>query len=140
MANEMTATTTTPRVLGFNDEVTTCDVCGKAELKGTYAVDIDGEIVRMGSTCYGLRFHLSASRARTELAKAVAAILAAKRQSVVREVRATAEYAAVKAAYAAAQGLVGTAHRDAVSASEAAVRAVTMEISGRLGADIRYVA
>jgi hypothetical protein len=46
------------QILGFNDEVTTCDLCGKQELKGTYALqEYDatggpvGPVVRFGSTC-----------------------------------------------------------------------------------------
>ena len=40
------------RVLGFTDEVTYCDLCGKMELKGTYVIETDnGEIQHYGSTC-----------------------------------------------------------------------------------------
>lgn len=40
------------RILGFTDEVTYCDLCGKMELKGTYVIETDnGEILHYGSTC-----------------------------------------------------------------------------------------
>ena len=41
------------RILGFNDDQCECDVCGKQELKGTYAMEdlSTGEIFRAGSTC-----------------------------------------------------------------------------------------
>lgn len=41
------------KILGFNADVCECDVCGKSELKGTYAMeDLEtGEIFRAGSTC-----------------------------------------------------------------------------------------
>lgn len=41
------------RILGFNDDQCDCDVCGKQELKGTYAMEdlSTGEIFRAGSTC-----------------------------------------------------------------------------------------
>lgn len=41
------------RILGFNDEQCECDICGKQELKGTYAIEniSTGEIFRAGSTC-----------------------------------------------------------------------------------------
>ena len=41
------------KILGFNADVCECDVCGKSELKGTYAIeDLEtGEIFRAGSTC-----------------------------------------------------------------------------------------
>lgn len=40
------------RILGINDEVTTCDCCGKVNLKRTVAIELeDGEIVRYGVDC-----------------------------------------------------------------------------------------
>ncbi|KKI36003.1 hypothetical protein VI03_24785 [Burkholderia vietnamiensis] len=40
------------RVLGFEEAITTCDCCGKAKLKGTFAVERDdGEILYYGSVC-----------------------------------------------------------------------------------------
>lgn len=41
------------KILGFNDDQCECDVCGKQELKGTYAMEVvaTGEIFRAGSTC-----------------------------------------------------------------------------------------
>lgn len=41
------------KILGFNDDQCSCDVCGKQELKGTYAMEdlSTGEIFRAGSTC-----------------------------------------------------------------------------------------
>lgn len=39
------------RILGFTDEITVCDCCGKADLKGTYVVDFEGTIAYYGSVC-----------------------------------------------------------------------------------------
>jgi hypothetical protein len=41
------------KVLGFNDDECNCDVCGRQELKGTYAIEdlSTGEIFRAGSVC-----------------------------------------------------------------------------------------
>lgn len=40
------------RVLGFDEAITTCDCCGKANLKGTFAVErADGQILHYGSVC-----------------------------------------------------------------------------------------
>ena len=41
------------KILGFNDDECNCDVCGKQELKGTYAIEdlSTGEIFRAGSVC-----------------------------------------------------------------------------------------
>jgi hypothetical protein len=44
-------TTTTYRVIGTTDDITTCDVCGRPELKGTVALDADGETTYAGTTC-----------------------------------------------------------------------------------------
>jgi len=42
----------TVKFLGSSDEVTTCDHCGRAELKYTIALEIDDEeVVHFGSTC-----------------------------------------------------------------------------------------
>lgn len=44
---------TNARLLGITDEVTTCDCCGKTNLKRTLAISLDGEsdAVHFGSTC-----------------------------------------------------------------------------------------
>ena len=41
------------KVLGFYDDVCECMICGKEELKGTFALENTetGEIIRAGSTC-----------------------------------------------------------------------------------------
>lgn len=41
-----------PKFLGSNDEQTTCDCCGKSDLKKTVIIELDsGEIVRYGADC-----------------------------------------------------------------------------------------
>ena len=41
------------RNLGFTEEVTACDCCGKVDLKGTYAIEnlMTGEIMYFGCVC-----------------------------------------------------------------------------------------
>jgi len=40
------------KVLGFTDEVTVCDCCGKSDLSGTFGVELDdGAVVHYGSVC-----------------------------------------------------------------------------------------
>lgn len=39
------------KILGFTEEITTCDCCGKEDLKGTYAIDWEGTIAYYGSVC-----------------------------------------------------------------------------------------
>jgi hypothetical protein len=41
-----------PKILGWTDEVTNCDCCGKIDLSGTFGVELDdGSIVHYGSVC-----------------------------------------------------------------------------------------
>jgi len=39
------------RILGYTEEITSCDCCGKVDLKGTYAIDFNGSITYYGSVC-----------------------------------------------------------------------------------------
>lgn len=39
------------RLLGFTEEITDCACCGKSDLKGTYAIDINGDLTYYGSVC-----------------------------------------------------------------------------------------
>lgn len=40
------------KILGWTEEVTACDCCGKSGLKGTFGVELDGgEVLNYGSTC-----------------------------------------------------------------------------------------
>ena len=57
--------TTTIKVLGFTDSITTCDLCGKSELKGTYSVDSEGQIFHLGSTCVGKKNGLNAKDSKS---------------------------------------------------------------------------
>ena len=48
------------KVLGFTEENTDCDLCGKTELKGTYAIEDDnGTIYYLGSTCIKNKYALN---------------------------------------------------------------------------------
>ncbi len=38
-------------IIGFTDEITSCACCGKSNLKGTYAVEVEGLLTYFGSTC-----------------------------------------------------------------------------------------
>jgi hypothetical protein len=42
---------TTFKIIGFTDKVNECDCCGKTDLKGTYAIDVDGQEMYYGSVC-----------------------------------------------------------------------------------------
>jgi hypothetical protein len=48
------------KVLGFTEENTACCLCGKTELKGTYATEDDnGTIFYLGSTCIKNKYALN---------------------------------------------------------------------------------
>ena len=43
---------TAMKVLGFSDEVTDCDCCGRSNLSGTFGVETDaGDVLHYGSVC-----------------------------------------------------------------------------------------
>lgn len=40
------------KVLGFAEEITTCDCCGKRNLRGTFVIETDaGDLLHYGSVC-----------------------------------------------------------------------------------------
>ena len=80
------------KILGFNDDQCSCDVCGKQELKGTYAMEdlMTGEIFRAGSTC-GAKM---AGWSTKELVAKYKTAEKEKRDAAQKEFRASAEYAA----------------------------------------------
>ena len=52
---------TNKNFLGYSDEITVCGCCGKTNLKGTYAIEIEGlGLVFYGSSCVQKTFDLSA--------------------------------------------------------------------------------
>lgn len=53
------------KILGFTDEWTECDRCGKNELKGTYSVLINGNEYHLGSSCIAKTMDLSDSKGKT---------------------------------------------------------------------------
>lgn len=54
-------TETTHRNLGFTEEVTACDCCGRTDLKGTYAIEDmqNGGIMYYGCVCAATRMNFS---------------------------------------------------------------------------------
>jgi len=61
----------TVQFLGTSDEVTTCEHCGKRELKGTVALSIDdGEPVYFGATCAARALAMPVKVVRQETARA----------------------------------------------------------------------
>jgi hypothetical protein len=59
------------RSRGFTQDITTCDHCGKADLKGTYAVDDNGKITYYGSICITQAFGKRTGSALRERARII---------------------------------------------------------------------
>lgn len=72
------------KVLGFTDEVTTCDCCGKRNLKGSFAIETDaGDTVFYGSVCVNKVYGKKRGTAIQFEAKQVAAVKSGTWDSVV---------------------------------------------------------
>jgi len=85
------------KILGFNDDQCSCDICGKQELKGTYAIEdlSTGEIIRAGSSC-------GAKRAGWTSKELVAKYKAGEKENLEaarKEFRSSEEFIAEEKAY-----------------------------------------
>lgn len=61
------------RVLGFTDEITTCDCCGKTNLRGSFGVETDaGETLYYGSVCVNRVYGKTKGEALKGAAKRIA--------------------------------------------------------------------
>jgi hypothetical protein len=67
------------KVLGTTDEITTCDCCGRKNLKCTVALDKDGEIVHYGRDCAGAAVYGRKSAKNTSVVEFWAKWVAAAR-------------------------------------------------------------
>jgi hypothetical protein len=55
-------------ILGFTEEITDCDCCGKSDLKGTYAISLNGYISYFGSVC-AFKIHAVSYEEQKEIKK-----------------------------------------------------------------------
>jgi|694.fasta_scaffold84330_2 hypothetical protein len=55
-------------ILGFTEEITDCDCCGKSDLKGTYAISLNGYISYFGSVC-AFKIHAVSYKEQKEIKK-----------------------------------------------------------------------
>ena len=69
----------TMKILGTTDEVTTCDCCGRQDLKSTVAFQTDDGIAYFGCVCASKMFKVSARSIRADADKADEVNAAAKR-------------------------------------------------------------
>lgn len=120
------------RVLGFEEAITTCDCCGKTNLKGTVAVErADGDILHYGSVCVTRHTNKTAKVVRKEARDATAA----RREAAQREVIQHPTYAAYQARMAEAReaGLSGVAFMNHCQIEREAQHAAQEAIAARAG-------
>jgi hypothetical protein len=97
---------------GTDDSITTCDCCGKSNLKHTVIIELDsGEIVHYGSVC-ALR---NTGKTRATITSEINARAAAIRAAATAEYRAHPAYIAERARFA---------ERDAYARANSGIRMV----------------
>jgi hypothetical protein len=57
------------KIIGFTDQITECECCGKTNLKGTYCLEIDGTELYYGSSCAFKTHGITEDEQRAELSK-----------------------------------------------------------------------
>lgn len=63
------------KVLGWTDETTVCDCCGKSNLRGTFGVETDaGEVLHYGSVCVAKVYGKRRASVIINTSKAIAAV------------------------------------------------------------------
>lgn len=95
------------RALGIDDSVTSCECCGKVNLKSTVVIELDsGEIVHYGSVCAARNTGKSSKQINGEIRSEAQRIV----NEAAKEYRASPEYLAYQAVLARRpRGLVGKA-------------------------------
>ncbi len=119
------------RALGTDDAVTTCDCCGKTNLKFTVAMELDdGEVVHYGSTCAGR----NTGKTRPQINGEMKAEAKRVRDAAVAEYRATPERAAYLAKLAARpRTLIGSAAFEFIVDESVADDAARARIAAKFG-------
>lgn len=119
------------RALGTDDAVTTCDCCGKVNLKFTVIIELDdGDIAHYGQVCAARNTGKASKVINDEIrdeAKRVRAAAAA-------ELRASAEWQALRAKLQQRpRNLIGRAALDYILAEDAAETAARARIAAKFG-------
>lgn len=119
------------KILGYDDSVTSCECCGKSNLKSTVIVDVDGEIMHYGSTCATRHTGVSSGGIK----KAINDLLQAKKQAAHAEYYASSEEIAFqnKAKIAYGMRLIGRAFKEFCSAELLAMDSKKAEIAQKHG-------
>lgn len=124
------------KALGITDERTTCDCCGKSDLKCTVAMESDGgEIVYYGRTCAGRNSGKSTAVINREIADEEARRVRAARAEYAAHPHHLAERARFaerdRVARETGARMVGTAAMEFVREATEAATIARVEIAGR---------
>lgn len=84
--------TSSIQILGFTEHETTCDRCGKSELKGTYAIDVEGQTLYLGSSCIAHKFEMTTNEVSRFITSEKKRIIEEKR-TLIREIQKRKEIA-----------------------------------------------
>ncbi|WP_234192681.1 hypothetical protein [Pseudacidovorax sp. NFM-22] len=125
------------KALGTDDSITTCDCCGRSNLKFTVTMELDdGQIVHYGQVCAGRNTGKSRPQITSEIKAARAAAVKAARAEYMD----SPEYAAERARFAERSALpfndprrMGLNAADFVREASDAADAVCARIAARHG-------
>lgn len=131
--------TASHKILGWTEEVTACDCCGKSGLKGTFGVELidGGEVLNYGSTCVTRNTGIKNPQAAADAAARD------RLQAAVIEARQSDAYRAKVARFAqrdAAKIEIGRASADYVRGACDAFNSVCLEIARKHGVHAGTVA
>lgn len=122
------------RALGTDDSITTCDCCGRANLKFTVTIQLDdGEQVHYGQVCAARNTGKTPKVIRAEIATETKRI----RDAAAAEFKASPEHLAYEAKLAKRNrdraGLIGRAAFDFVASESIAADAARVRIAAKFG-------
>lgn len=123
------------KALYLDDAVTTCDCCGRTDLKATVAMQCaDGSIVHYGRTCAARNSGKDQRQIKREITEALAARKEQAYQELQEHPAAQAYYAKRIELYARYKGRLSTAQwLAAIRPEREAMDRAAAEISGRHG-------
>ena len=119
------------RALGIEESVTTCDCCGKSNLKHTIVIELDdGDIVHYGSVC-AVR---NTGKARAVINTEIKAETKRVREVAASELRASPEWMALRDKLAARpRNLIGRAALDFILQEDVAETQARARIAAKHG-------
>ena len=119
------------KALGTDDSITTCDCCGKSNLKLTVTIELDcGEIVHYGTTCAARNTGKSSKQINSEIRTEATRI----RDAAIAEYHASFEYKALMAKIQARpHNMIGRVAMEFIAAEDAADTQARIRIAEKFG-------